>query len=100
MRRYNINTFHELVESAEFVVEKEIYSGRILIKLSKIIKRRVGGMTEKESNLYNTFIYRKFVMPVLDRLLFLVDSLFNKKPNSIIGDEATLIALLRKEEIQ
>jgi ubiquinone/menaquinone biosynthesis C-methylase UbiE len=103
LRHYSLESFSAMVSDAGLRISMIIYSGRFHNLTWVYLKiffastwwgfRKVTGMMKNVSYMASP-LHRRLVMPLIDRLL-LLDSFFDKKPDSLIGGQATIIAVLK-----
>lgn len=98
LRRYDLKTFINLIDSTGFKIERIAFPTRSMTMIRQVLKKIAGRqhMGKSEIRYYNSSLHKKIVMPMMDKI-FLLDNLFAKNPHSLIGDSGTLLALLRKK---
>lgn len=101
LRHYDLQMLKALADKKGFVVEKINIFGRFheisWVKIKRFLYRLWGlwkKITNTKIDYYFSCFHRWFIMPVMDKVLFL-DDLFSQ-PKTIIGSKGYVVVLLRK----
>lgn len=101
LRHYDLAMLETLADDTGFFVQKVNIFGRFheisWVKIKRLLYR-VWGVWKKISNCrtdyYLSAFHRRFIMPLMDKVLFL-DDLF-RQPKTIIGSKGYMVILLQK----
>lgn len=103
-RHYSYRSFHRLVKSADLEIKQILYIGRLhnitWVFFKRLLYKLWSGYSKalgSKKGYYESLLHKLIVMPMVDCFLYL-DDLSSKRPVSLLGNKASIVALLRKVE--